>query len=193
MNPCLEINHIGHCSGGYQMIACELVYAYRSCFKLISALLYNLLGKLGPMSLFSALPLLPSFVNHIPRILLSCSKKQVERVNALWVVAFVANKQSFRNITTRKKPCHSWSVNNLPAGEHKTPNTCANIGPIFLRKYPTTFGCCQNDLRPKTLPCSGLNKLLSYESIESHNQIVWLCHALGRFNVAGALSLSWQR
>jgi len=170
------------------MIACELVNAYRSGFELISAFLYDFISKLGLIRLFSTLPPLPSFVNHIPNILLSRSKEQVKRINALRVVAFVADKHSFWNISTRKKPCHSWSVDNLPFRKSEASHTCSDICSIFLREYPAAFWCCQNDLRPKTLPCSGLNKLLSYESIESHNQIVWLCHALGRFNVAGALS-----
>lgn len=57
---------------------------------------------------FFVMNFIPTLFHHVLRVVFFCSKEQVVRVAALWVIATVKNKQTVRNRTILNLPCNSW-------------------------------------------------------------------------------------
>lgn len=100
-----------------------------------------LLGK------FLVVKVLPSFLNHVVAIVKHCSKKQMVRVAASGVVAFMKDLGSWGHGDKTKYPSHPWGNQGFPAEIKSSIPLLA-----FARDpRPARIHCSHLDLFPKPL------------------------------------------
>ena len=132
-----------------------------------------------------------SLFYHILHVVLERAYEKVKRIYALRVVAFMANKSHFLNSPTGQDPGNPVGKPQVSAPLEKSVlgfNGLPDITPN-LSENPTAFWCGNENMRPESGPCVWLDNALWFVSIWTHNQIVWLCHALGCSFTARALCI----
>ena len=152
-----------------------------------SAYLNNFCCQLRPNNGFSVVKCLPLLADHIQGVVFGRSKKKMKRINASWIVALMTNISSLWNGPTGQYPSNPVSIHEFELCCKKPVHSCSG------KEQPTAFGSCEVHLGPKSFPNSGLVNILSRYRLVAHNQLVWLCHALGCVNSARALHNLFNR
>ncbi len=130
---------------------------------------------------------MPSLFNFVPHVVSMSSNPKVRRINARWIVAFMADKKTFGYFSKMNQPTESVCAYGMRESRNTSRYTTVSSKVYFSFPNPTR-GCVFNS-RKETVEYAFGESLRSdviWDRYSLHNEFVSLCHALGGYSHARA-------
>lgn len=195
MNPSFITHHLGNGMPTHLKFFSVMAMRVRD----ISDFFYLLPGKLGPAIFLSskstrgkAILTLPRSVHHIVMLIPQIKVIRVTASCIRTVWAFMKNPKPARYWTPKENPRNPAGPSALTPPVSPSANLTVTIVQGCGPKPTSVLGRCKINFGPPSV-VSRWGKVLRFQvlgiSIRLHNQMVWLCHALGYSTTARAFSL----